>query len=169
MPADARAGEGEKERVVDEFVGFDFVLLDASGGPSQKVRVKERGERRERVDLIARQFKAFLVGGDQDDTEPHGLVLTPEFKVRRQATEKAGWLTFVSDDGGPPRELAHVVFAREDGPDARRAMARLEPFAHVGEMPRPPVVIAVELVPRVPSIVKEWYGRCVAGFFTAGE
>src|SRR5690349_9400115 len=60
---------GEKEPIGDEFVGFDFVLLDASGGPSQKVRVKERGKRRERVDLIARQFKAFLTGGDQNDTE----------------------------------------------------------------------------------------------------
>ena len=94
---------------MDEFVSFDFVLLDASAGPSRQVRIVDRGVRRERIDLIARQFHDFLRRGDQSDTAPHGMVLTHDFKLRRQVGRRAGWLTFLVDRGsGKPKVAAFV-------------------------------------------------------------
>ena len=75
---------------MDEFVGFNFLLLDASGGPSKKVLVKERGTRRERVDVIARQFRNALRAGDAGDDSPRGLIMTHDFKIRRQIGPSSG-------------------------------------------------------------------------------
>ena len=154
---------------MDEVVGFNFVLLDASGGPSHKVVVRERGSRRERVDLIARQFHDALREGDPADAAPRGLMLTHDFKVRRQVGASAGWVTFAvdRDTGGAEQldDVAMVVFARDDGAEARQALRKLEPYAHLPELPPAPLVVAVQLVAKVPSIVSEWYGKAVAGFF----
>ena len=154
---------------MDEFVGFNFVLLDASRGPSQKVGVVERTARRERVDVIARQFREALREGDPSDTSPRGLMLTHDFKIRRQAGESAGWVAFLVDrgDGTEERleEVALVVFARADGAEARQAMRKLDPYVNVAELPPAPVVVAVKLAAKVPSIVREWYGKAVAGMF----
>lgn len=155
---------------MDEFVGFNFVLLDAARGPSQKVEVRERGEKRERVDVVARQFRDFLRQGDPDDTSPRGTMLTHDFKLRRQVGESAGWLAFLVDRGrGTAEELeevALVVFARANDAEARQALRKLEPYANVAELPPAPLVVAVRLAGRVPSIVSEWYGKSVAGFFS---
>jgi hypothetical protein len=154
---------------VDEFVGFNFVLLDASGGPSRKVVVRERTPRRERVDIIARQFLDALREGDPADPSPRGMMLTHDFKVRRQVGESSGWVTFAVDrDRGGVEELddvAMVVFARDDSAEARQVLKKLEPYAHVPELPPAPLVVAVQLAAKVPSIVSEWYGKSVAGFF----
>ena len=69
---------------MDEFVGFNFVRLDAAGAPGRKVSVVERGARRERVDIVARQFRDFLREGDGADDSPRGLMLTHDFKLRRR-------------------------------------------------------------------------------------
>ena len=155
---------------MDEFVGFNFVLLDSSGGPSQKVAVVERGARRERVDIVARQFREFLSEGDPADTAPRGLMLTHDFKVSRQVGESAGWLAFMVDRGGDVdaerlEEEALVVFAREDNAEARQVLRRLKPYVNVADLPPAPVVVAVGLAAKVPSIVSEWYGKSVAGWF----
>ena len=154
---------------MDEFVGFNFVLLDASGGPSQKVAVRERTTRRERVDVIARQFRDALAEGDPADASPRGLMLTHDFKVRRQIGQSAGAITFAVDRGAGRAEdledVALVVFAREDTAEARQALRKLEPYAHVPDLPPAPLVVAVRLAAKVPSIVSEWYGKSVAAFF----
>jgi hypothetical protein len=156
---------------VDEFVGFEFLLLDASRGPSQKVRVVERGPRRERVDLIARHFHEFLTEGDPGDASPHGLVMTHDFKVRRQVGKTAGWLAFLVDRGTVQQEeleeVALVVFAREDDSQRREVLRRLEPYISLAALPPAPMVVAVRLAADVPPVVGEWYGKAVAGFFSA--
>ena len=155
---------------MDEFVGFNFVLLDASRGPSRAVEVLERGEKRERVDLVARQFRDFLRQGDPSDASPRGTMLTHDFKLRRGVGESAGWLIFLVDQGrGEAEELeevALVVFAADD-PGRREAVAKLEPYIDAADVPAAPLVVAVRLSDRVPSIVSEWYGKCVAGFFAS--
>ena len=155
---------------MDEFVGFEFVLLDASKGPSREAVLVERGPRRERVDVIARQFRDFLRRGDPADDSPRGMMLTHDFKLRRQVGETAGWLAFLVDRGTGTGELleevALVAFARSDDAAGRQALRKLEPFVNVAELPAPPVVVAVRLAPRVPSVISEWYGKSVAGFFS---
>ena len=154
---------------MDQFVGFNFVLLDASRGPSARARVEERGTRRERVDVIARQFRDFLRGGDPADESPRGMMLTHDFKIRRNVGGTAGWLTFMVDRGRGAdeqlEEVALVVFAREANEEGRRALRKLDPYVNVADLPPAPLVVAVRLAERVPSIVSEWYGRSVAGFF----
>ena len=156
---------------MDEFVDFEFVLLDASEKSPRKAAVVERGRRRERVDVIARQFRDFLRQGDPADESPRAMMLTHDFKVRRRVGESAGWLTFVVDRGSPaapnPEEVALIVFARSDGAAAPEAMRNLEPYAVTAELPKPPLVVAVRLAARVPSVVSEWYGKSVAGFFAS--
>ncbi len=154
---------------MDEFVGFNFVLLDASHRASQKVAVVERRQRRERVDVIARQFRDGLREGDPADASPRGLMMTHDFKVRRQAGESAGWLAFLVDRGDGTdeklEEVALVVFVREDGPPARQTLRRLDPYVNVADLPPAPLVVAVKLAAKVPSVVSEWYGKSVAAFF----
>ena len=162
---------------MDEFIGFNFVLLDASPagppGAPQKVRVVERGERRERVDVVARQFRDFLRSGDPADTSPHTLMLTHDFKVRRQVGDASGWLTFLVDRGRGEaealEEVALVVFARAADEPGRRALRKLEPYVNVAELPPAPLVVAVRLAAKVPSVVSEWYGKSVAGFFAGRQ
>src|SRR5690349_20296485 len=108
------------------------MLLDASPagsqGVSQKVRVVERGERRERVDVVARQFRDSLRSGDPADISPQTLMLTHDFKVRRQVTDTAGWLTFLVDrsrrEAEELEEVALVVFARAADEPGRRALRK---------------------------------------------
>jgi hypothetical protein len=158
------------EASVDEFVGFNFVLLDASRGPGHKVAVVERGPRRERVDVVARQFRDFLRGGDATDDSPRGLMLTHDFKVRRQIGESAGWLSFAVDRGQGREEkledVALVVYARADSPESKQAMRKLAAYTNTADLPPAPLVVAVRLTVRVPSIVSEWYGKSVAGLFS---
>ena len=157
---------------MDEFVGFNFVLLDGSRGPSHKAPVEERGQRRERVDVIARQFRDFLRGGDPADESPRGMMLTHDFKVRRKVGDTAGWLAFLVDRGrGESEELeevALVVFARAADEAGRQALRKLAPYADAADLPPAPLVVAVRLAARVPSVIAEWYGRSVASFF-AGQ
>src|SRR5690349_7999926 len=158
---------------MDEFVGFNFVLLDASRGASRAARVEERGPRRERVDVVARQFRDFLRGGDPSDESPRGMMLTHDFKVRRKVGDTAGWLTFLVDRGGggaeEMEEVALVVFAREANEEGRQALRKLAPYVNAADLPPAPLVVAVRLAARVPSIVSEWYGRSVAGLFGRGS
>ncbi|HZN69929.1 MAG TPA: hypothetical protein VFB66_31935 [Tepidisphaeraceae bacterium] len=156
---------------MDEFVGFSFVLLDASGGKRQKVRVVERGPRRERVDVVARQFRDVLREGDPADASPRWLILTHDFKLRRQLTgPSAGWLAFLVDRGDGTteklEEVALVAFARQNDAAARAALKKLDPYVNLADLPPPPLVVAVRLAERVPSIISEWYGKSVAAFFT---
>jgi hypothetical protein len=152
---------------MDPFVGFTFVELDASD--AKKVRIVRKEQQRERVDLIARQFRDVLTSRDPSDTTPHGMVLTPDFKIRSQVSPTAGWVTFLVDQGDGKeeslKEVATVIFAREDDRAARDALRRVEPYVHANELPRPPLVVAIKLTPTVPSIVREWYAKSVAAFF----
>jgi hypothetical protein len=36
-----------------------------------------------------------------------------------------------------------------------------------GKRPEAPVIVAVRLAAQVPSVISEWYGKCVAGFFAS--
>lgn len=159
---------------MDEFAQFNFLLLDASAGSSRRAAIVAREpDRRERVDLVSRQFLDFMRDGDPEDTSPHGIALTRDFKLRRQAGKSAGWLAFLVDRGlGATEELeevARVVFARSDDAERQAALRWLGPFVDVEDIPAAPMVVAVSLVPRakVPSAISEWYGKAVAGFFAA--
>lgn len=153
---------------MDAFVGFEFVLLDASEA-GNKFRVAERGPRRERVDLISRQFRDVLLAGDQNNSDPIGLVMTGDFKIRRQVGPTAGWVAFMVDRGDGKaeklEEVARVVFATADDEAGRAALRHLEPYAITASLPAPPVVVTVKRSATVPSIVSEWYGKAVAAFF----
>jgi|SRR6185312_15131729 len=154
---------------MDPFVGFNFIVLDASDkGNAVKVLSNDQ-DHRERVDLIARQFHDVLLSGDQTDLDPHGLVLTSDFKVARKVGQAAGWLSFWVDHGDGKteqlEEVAIVAFARVDDREGREALKKLEPFVRLNELPPAPVVAVVKLAHAVPLIVKEWYGKSVAGFF----
>jgi len=144
-------------------VDFNFVLLNAS---NDKVTIETKGPRRERVDLIARQFHAFLLQGDQADTAPHGMVLTDDLKLRRQVGQTAGWLTFLVDRDGNLEEVALVVFARADEQEGREALRRLERFVKLESLPPAPLIVAVKLVSKVPLIITEWFGKSAVRFFT---
>jgi hypothetical protein len=150
---------------MDPFVGFTFVELDASD--PKKVRILRKEQRRERVDLIARQFHDDLTARDPADPAPHGMVLSPEFKIASRVTPAAGWLTFLTDQGDGKdeslKEVATVVFATRDD---RETLRRLDPYIHANELPPPPFVVAVRLVPTVPSLIREWSPKSVAAFFT---
>ena len=150
---------------MDEFVGFEFVLLDASAG---KVKVLERGPRRERIDLIARQFRDFLRDPNIADDAPHGLMMTHDFKLRRQVGKSAGWLTFLVDRGDGKQEVleevATVAFARSDDAEADRFLKKVAPYINLADLPRPPFAVAVKRVPKVPLIVSEWLGKSAAAF-----
>ena len=158
---------------MDEFVGFTFVLLDAARGGSQKVRVVERGPRRERVDVVSRQFLETLRAGDPADESPRWMLLTHDFKLRRHLTgPSSGWLAFLVDRGDGTteklEEVALVAFARQGDAPGRAALKKLGPYVNLADLPAPPVVVAVRLADRVPSIVSDWYGKSVAGFFAGG-
>ena len=154
---------------MDEFVGFEFLLLDASGGPLGKVKIVERGPKREPVDLIARQFHDFLVAGDPSDETPRGLMLTHDFKLRRRVSTNAGWLSFLTEHpSGAVEELeevALVVFSVDGGKEGQQALHRLEPYIHLAALPPAPLVVAVRLSAKVPIVVEEWYAKAAAGFF----
>jgi hypothetical protein len=156
---------------MDEFVEFNFMLLDASQGASQKATIVDQGPKRERVDLVARQFRDFLRQGDPSDDSPRAMMLTHDFKLRRQVGDAAGWLTFVVDQGNGTaesvEEVALVAFARSGDETGWQALRKLEPYVNVAELPAAPLVVAVRLAARVPSAVSEWYGKSVAGFFAA--
>ena len=160
---------------MDEFVGFNFLVLDAAGGGAPAAGVVEQGGRRERVDLIARQFRDFLAGpappdGNDDGAAPRGFLMTHDFKLRGRATRAAGWLAFVVDRGDGTaenfQEVARVAFAREDGPEAREALRRLAPHAAGRPLPPAPLAVAVRLVPDVPSVVADMLPKAAAGFFS---
>jgi hypothetical protein len=152
---------------MDPFSGFTFVELDASD--SRKVRIIRKGPHRERVDLIARQFQDALIARDPADTAPHGMVLTGDFKISGRVTSNAGWMSFFVDKGDGKdeelKEVAAVYFAREDNPAAREVLGRVEQYIHAGELPAPPLVVAVKLTPAVPVIIRDWYAKSVAAFF----
>lgn len=153
---------------MDQFVDFSFVLLDASGS-SKPAKIVERTSKRERIDLIARQFHDFLTEGDQSDTTPHGLVLTYDFKLCRQIGKTAGWMKFMVDRGSGKNEeleeVALVVFTREYDDEGQNALQRLQPYINPSTLPSAPVVVAVRLSSKVPRIIEEWYGKAAAGFF----
>jgi len=152
---------------MDPFVGFTFVELDASD--PKKVRIVRKEERRERADLIARQFHDVLTARDPADTSPQGMVLTGDFKISGQVTAAAGWLTFFVDKGDGKeeqlKEVATVFFARDDDAPAREIRRRVDPYVHANELPLPPFVVAVKLTPNVPAIIRDWYAKSVAAFF----
>jgi hypothetical protein len=157
---------------MDEYIGFEFLLLDASASPQKPVAIIERGPRREAVDVVARQFHRFLTRGTASPTEARGIMLTSDFKLRGEAADGAGWLTFIVDESTGsqevPRDVATVVFARADDAAGRAALRRLEGWIAPAALPAAPCVVAVKLAPKVPSIIREWWSKCAAGFF-AGQ
>jgi len=153
---------------MDPFVGFTFVELDASD--PKKVRILRKEPRRERVDLIARQFHDALTARDSSDNSPQGMVLTPDFKISGQVAPTAGRLTFHVDQGDGKeeklKEVASVYFARGDDPSGREVLRSVDDYVHATELPAPPLVVAVKLAPNVPGIIRDWYAKSVAAFFS---
>ena len=163
---------------MDEFVGFSFLLVDVGRGrPTGEVVVVERGGRRERVDLIARQFRDFLAkpappGGDEHDA-PRGFLMTHDFRLRGRAVRAAGWLEFHAvraPGGGTTEELvevARLVFARAAGEDAAAAvLRRLGRYADGLTVPAAPFAVAVLVAADVPSVVRDMLPKAAAGFFS---
>jgi hypothetical protein len=152
---------------MDPFVGFTFVELDASD--PKKVRLVGKEPRRERVDLIARQFHDALTSRDPSDTTPQGMVLTSDFKISGQVSATAGWVTFLVDKSAGKeedlKEVATIFFARDDDGAAREVLRRVDSYVHTNELPPAPLVVAVKLAPIVPGIIRDWYAKSVAAFF----
>ena len=154
---------------MDEFVEFNYLLLDASAPDG--AAVVQRTVCNERVDLIPRQFRDFLKKHPDADGEPRGMVMTHDFKVRGQATQAAGWMTFHVDRGdGRAEELervALVAFARDSDEAVRRVLQREAPGAAAGrQLPPSPFAVGVLLTGEVPSIVREFLTKAAAGFFS---
>src|SRR3954468_12829020 len=86
-----------RRTTLDEFVEFNYLLLDASpDAPSVAV---EPSPCRARVDVIARQFRDLLRQQHPGDDRPRGMMMTHDFKVRCRATRAGGWLSFHVDRG----------------------------------------------------------------------
>ena len=154
---------------MDEFVEFNYLLLDASAPDG--AAVVERTVCCERVDLIPRQFRDFLKKQDVAHDQPRGMVMTHDFKVRGQATRAAGWMSFHVDrgtGGGEQLErVAVVAFARDSDEEVRHVLQREAPAAAAGrQFPPAPFAVAVLLTGNVPSIVSEFLTKAAAGFFS---
>ena len=109
-----------------DFIDFNFVLLDATCLPARPARVEQEGSRRERLDLVARQFGEFLRQPAPAGEPPQYFPPTRDFKLRREATAGGAWLSFMVDrEGGAVEEFsteaAYMVFARSDDEPGRKA------------------------------------------------
>lgn len=152
---------------MDEFVTFNYLLIDTSGSPGTASELA-RGERRERVDLIARQFRDFLRTPAPPGDKPRGMLLTDDFKLRGQATREAGWLAFLVErrEAGQLEEVALLAFTRGEGHGAAGVLRRLEPHTRGRQLPPAPLAVAVLLVQDVPSVVTELLTKAAAGYFS---
>ena len=150
---------------MDEFVGFNYLLVDAA---SPEPTVVEQCHQRERVDVIARQFRDLLKQHAVAEDQPRGMMMTHDFKVRGQATRAAGWLSFHVDpgDGKQIKQVALVAFAREDGEEVGRVLQREAPGLSTRQLPPAPFAVAVLMTRPVPSIVAEFLTKAAAGFFS---
>jgi hypothetical protein len=148
---------------MDDFIEFNLIQVDATAGG----KVQLIGPVRERVDLIARQFRDFLRGSA--DEQAHGIMLTNEFKLRRHVTPAAGWLSFLADVGDGKEEkldeVAVIAFVREKGADADEALRRTGADLAGVTLPAPPFAVAVKVSKEEPFVVREWYTKAAAGFF----
>jgi hypothetical protein len=162
----SRVSFDETRRSVDKFVEFNYLLLKTSPIGGQDA-VAERSLCRERVDVIARQFRDFLKKRVTADQQPQGVMMTHDFKVRGQATSASGWLSFHVDRGDGTveslEEVAIVVFAREADEEIRRVLQDVAPGQ---EYPATPFAVGVLLKQNVPSIVSEFITKTAAGFFS---
>ena len=153
---------------MDEFVKFNYLLLDASAPGGAAVVRRTAGN--ERVDLIPRQFRDFLKKHPDAEGEPRGMVMTHDFKVRAQATRAAGWMSFHVDRGDGTGEqlerVALVAFARDSDEEVRRVLGREAPAAAGRQLPPAPLAVGVLLTGNVPSIVAEFLTKAAAGFFS---
>src|SRR5947209_16080510 len=125
---------------MDEFIEFNFVRVDEPN----TARIVKPQRMRERVDLIARQFRDFLHAPTAtSDESPRGIMVTNEFKLRRRATPDAGWMSFLVDvgDGRDEKlqEVAIMAFVRDKGDEARAALAKVAPHIELSSLPAPPV------------------------------
>jgi hypothetical protein len=155
---------------MDEFIDFNFVRVDEPNG----AKVAKPQRVRERVDLIARQFRDFLHSPSAaSDDQVRGIMVTNEFKLRRHSTSEAGWLSFLVDvgDGRDEKlqEVAIMAFVRDKGDEARAALAKIAPHVDVPSLPAPPLAVAVGLTNDLPFVIREWYTKAAAGFFAGGR
>jgi hypothetical protein len=166
--ADPAAAAPHRRTALDKFVEFNYLLLDAS--PAAPRVAAGPSPCRERVDVIARQFRDLLGRDHPADDRPRGMVMTHDFKVRCRATRAAGWLSFHVDRGdGTAEELeqvALVAFARAGGDEeVRRVLQRAAPDAATRPLPAAPFAVGVLLTGDVPPVVSEFLTKAAAGFF----
>jgi hypothetical protein len=155
---------------MDEFIDFNFVRIDEPNG----ARIVKPQRVRERVDLIARQFRDFLHSPNAaTDDGARGIMVTNEFKLRRHATNDAAWMSFLVEvgDGRDEKlqEAAIMVFVRKKGDEARAALAKVAPHVDLASLPAAPVAVAVGLTHDLPFVIREWYTKAAAGFFAGGR
>ena len=155
---------------MDEFVEFNYLLLDAAAAADGAATVVERTVCCERVDLVPRQFRDFLNKAGAADEQPRGMVMTHDFKVRGQATRAMGWLSFHVDRGDGKVEqlerVALVAFARGADEEVRRVLQREAPPTAARQLPPAPFAVGVLLTANVPSIVRDFLTKAAAGFFS---
>ena len=158
---------------MDKFVEFNYLLLDAAPDAAGPVAIKPT-VCRERVDVIARQFRAALDEGGPADDPPRGMVLTHDFKVRTRATRAAGWVGFYVDRGDGTAErlerVALVAFARAaDDEEVGRVVREVAPGTAGRQLPPAPFAVGVLLAADVPPVVREFLTKAAAGFFADDE
>ena len=155
------------ETALDKFVEFNYLLLNTSQSAQTPA---EPGLLNERVDVIARQFRDYLKKRPVADTQPQGMMMTHDFKVRGQTTQAAGWLSFHVDRGNGNsedfEEVAVVAFVREEDDEVRRVLERV---AAGQAIPPIPFAVGVLLKANVPSIVSEFLTKAAAGFFAVDD
>lgn len=149
---------------MDSYAEFQWVSIDATVSPPA---VRPAEQRRERVDLVARQFRDFLLDGDPRDAEPHSFPLTPEFKIARLVTPNAAWLSLQVDVGdGRTEQLSEVVqmlLVREGAAPADLVL-RLPEGVTVATVAEPTAHV-VQTAAKVPFMIRDWLMRPAAGFF----
>ncbi len=152
---------------MDPFVQFNLVIVNASTGAPTIARNEVV---RERVDLIARQFRDFLAEGDPADTSAHGLSLSADFKIRRKVSGPAAWLSFMVDAGDGKtedlREVAKMLLLRESSPEARELLSEHAPTFRAEDLPALPAAVVIQTAAKIPLIIRDWYPKVAAGFFS---
>lgn len=153
---------------MDPFVEFNYLLLDTA----QRADPMAAGPVvcRERVDVIARQFRDALSQTRPADDPPRGMVLTHDFKVRTRLAGTGGWVRFYVDlgDGTVERldQVAVVAFARAaNDAEVGCVLREVAEGADDRQLPPAPFAVGVRLVRDVPPVVTEFMTKAAAGFF----
>ena len=151
---------------MDPYAQFNYLFVNASATPPA---VKPVETKRERIDLIARQFRDVLYDGDPTDPTSHRFPLTPDFNLARILTPAAAWLSFQLDTGDGKTEqfqdVVQMLLLRDTSAESIQLLKKIPDMIKLPPLPEAPLAIVLQLTPKVPFIIRDWYTKPAAGFF----